>query len=143
MSDCMLCQQNLFFVLPQLFSNLVQIDNTVVDRLFVRVVLGNPQTFRNALETLVELTKLKSSIPHTQNAVIYLITSSNSLELFLEKISQGLVKISVHFVDTRNWNFLLCIKEAFQIASFESVVALLKLTDSLGNLLWVDSFIVF
>lgn len=111
MGNSMLGQKNLLFVLSKLLRDLIQVDYTVVDGLFIRVVLRDSQTLRNALQTLVQLPQLQGPIPHAQNTVIDLVTGTDSLHFLLEKIAQGFIEVPVHRVDRAHRNLLLCIEE--------------------------------
>jgi hypothetical protein len=51
--DGMFRQQNLLLILAQLLRNLIQINNTIIDRFLIIIILRNTQPFRYWLQTFL------------------------------------------------------------------------------------------
>lgn len=80
-------QQDLLAELAQLLSHMVQVDNTIINGLFIGVVLRDSQAFRNRLQALIEMLELEARVRPTEDTMVDLIASQILSHPILEQIT--------------------------------------------------------
>lgn len=140
--DGVLVEQDLLVVLAQLLRDLVEVDDAVVDRLFVCVVLADPQSLGDRLQALLQVVHFQVDEGGGQDAVVDLVAHQAHFRLLLEQITQRFVEVAVHLVGGLNRSAASRPQQRLEVAGFEGVVVLCQLEHLLRQCLRVCGGVV-
>ena len=87
MGNGVLIEKNLLLVFTQLLRNAVEIDDAVVDWLFIAIVLADSESFRDGLQTFFKAVHFKVDEGIREYAVIDFVTHETDFCFFLKEIA--------------------------------------------------------
>ena len=132
--DGVLVEEDLLLVFAQLLTDPVEINNAVIDWFLVTVVLTDSKTFRDGLETLLEVAHLEVDICHWKDAVIDFVTADEAHFWFLlEEIAEAAIEVAMHSSHTLHNATLYASEQWLEVTGFGGMVVVGELLDLLAE----------